>query len=126
MDIGQRHQTDKQEMDSIYCIEIASADGKPIEMDIWGRLIDSDPELLRVTETQGVNPMTGEPMTVPYNAPTAAWLNHPEGYTKPPFVFAYEKGIITALSVDRHFVRKGEEIATRLDATISVSGGNPE
>jgi hypothetical protein len=109
-------------MERLYCIEIALANGEPVSTEVWEDVIDADPELQRITEAPGVSPMTGEAMGVPYDEPAAVWLKHPEGYTNPPFVFAYEDGAITALSIDRHFVNKGEEIAARLGAAIVVSG----
>jgi hypothetical protein len=108
-------------MNGLLCIQIARRDGKPIAVERWKELIDSDPELAPIAFAEGVNPMTGKPMRVPYKGPAAVWLTHPEGYTNAPFVFAYEEGLISALCVDRALVRKGEEIAQELNAAIVVT-----
>ena len=75
-------------------------------------------ELSPIDFAEGINPMTGERVRIPYEEPAAIWTAHPDGYTKAPFVFAYESGVITALNVDRPFVQKGHEIARQLNADI--------
>lgn len=78
---------DVLKMDGLLCIQIMRPDGKPIDVDGWVELIESDSELERIEFADGVNPRTGEQFRIPYEEPAAVWSTHPEGYTKHPFVF---------------------------------------
>jgi len=105
-------------MDGLFCIEIQRADGRAISSSEWDAFIESDPELERVHETKGVNPMTGEEVIIPYREPTAVWIAHPQGITDSRLVFRYDDGGIYSYNVDQHFVSKGKKIAERLGAEI--------
>lgn len=86
----------------------------------WLKVIECDPDLERTTEVTGVNPRTGEPIVIPLSH-AAIWTAHPEGFRNYPFIFDLVDGKIVANWVDDAFVRKGQEIARKLDGVLKTS-----